>query len=99
PTSALPSSPTRRSSDLIHARPCDRRPDAVFDDKEALGRTFAGTPAAVVLVDVASQKAGAVRIGASDEQGVHAAHVGGETRREQRDRKSTRLNSSHGSIS
>src|SRR5207245_3535177 len=59
----------------IGARPRDRGPDAVFDDKEAFGRTLAGTPAAVVLVDVAGQEASAVRIRAGDEQGCHAARV------------------------
>src|SRR6266550_5335271 len=51
----------------------DRRLDAILDHEEAFGRALAGAPAAIVLVDVARQQAGAVRVGARDQDRLYAA--------------------------
>ena len=64
----------------IGTRSRDRRLDPVADDKEPFGRALPRTPAAIVLVAVARQQSGAVRVRAGDEYRVHAADVGSESR-------------------
>ena len=53
---------------------------AVLQAEEALGRALAGQERPVALVDVAGDELGALGVGAGDEDGRHAADVGGEPR-------------------
>ena len=67
----------------VRAGARDRRFHAVSNHQEAFRRVLTGAPAPVVLVDIARQQPGAIRIGAGDEHRVHAAHVRGEARGDQ----------------
>ena len=51
---------------------------AVLQAEEALGGALAGQELAVALVDVGGDQLRALGVGAGDEQGRHAADVGGE---------------------
>ena len=64
--------------------PGDAGVHAVAHAVEALRRAFAvDDEGAVALVDVAGQQLGGLRVGAGDDQGGRAHHVGGEARGDQ----------------
>src|SRR3546814_1929947 len=62
-------------------------PDAVIDARagfqpeKALGRSLAGDELAVALVDVAGEELSRLGVRSGDDQGRHAANVGGKPRR------------------
>ncbi len=68
----------------VGERPRDRRLEPVADAVEALGRPLAGEELGIGRVDVGREELRAQRVGARDDHGRHAHHVGREPGADQR---------------